>query len=132
MLLGRGSNITDSLQRLNSLFVLIRLIFVLAGPTDRRTDGWTDRVTYRVTCTRLKIPSRVFYSELTRGDDGVGPNHILNTETFVLIDPVRPRVRPDKVVNVFLGLFGVNLGKQMRNFNCNKLRSCRYYSYGDL
>ena len=52
VLLGRGSNITDSLQRWNSLFVLIRLVFVLAGPTDQPTDQPT--VTYRVACTRLK------------------------------------------------------------------------------
>ena len=39
--------------------MLIRLVFVLAGPTDGptdgQTDGPTDRVTYRVACTRLKI-----------------------------------------------------------------------------
>ena len=40
VLLGRGSNITDSLQR--SLFVLILLIFLLAGPTDGPTDGPKD------------------------------------------------------------------------------------------
>ena len=38
VLLGRGSNSTDSLQRRNSLFVLIRLVFVLAGPTERQTN----------------------------------------------------------------------------------------------
>ena len=38
VLLGRGSNIIDA----NSLFALIRLVFVLAGLTDGWTDGRTD------------------------------------------------------------------------------------------
>ena len=62
VLLGRGSNkavytsmssrfiITDRLQRWKSHIVLIWLVFVRGGPTDRPTD----RVTYRVACMQLK------------------------------------------------------------------------------
>ena len=61
--------------------------------------------------------SNLSRDELTRSDDGVGPNHVLNAETLVVIDPVRPRVRPNEIVNVFLRLLGVYLRNQERRIN---------------